>query len=522
METKKRKPEKINSTNNPPINPFIEVWSIAWPTILTMVSFTVMQFVDKLMVSKVGPLEVAAQGNAGTWSFAMIATVMGVVTVVNTYVSQNLGAGKPEVGPKYPWAAMWISLSLWVVLLVPWAILLPWTFEFIHQNDQLANATQLISLESSYATITILGSIFLLIGRGFTQYFFGMHMPKVITISTLIANIVNIVANYIFIFGEDGLQGFLPGIPGTPAMGLTGAAYGTVVGMFVEMLIPLAVFLSPKFNNAYQTRKPWWPRMSTCKDLIRLGWPGAIQWGNEIICWAIFMTVFVGHFGTDDMTAGWIALGYLNLSFMPALGLNVAVNSIVGKYIGAGKPDIAASRARVGVFIAMIYMTTCAVIFVIFREDMVAWFVSSSDIDPQRRDAIIALGSKFLILVALFQTVDAFGIVYSGALRGAGDTVWPGIVTAIYSWVFIVGGGWVAVTFFPQLGSLGPWIAAAVYVVLIGLTMVYRFEQGKWRSIDLLKNSDRIEAARSAPITIGPPAMEADGAIADLGDHTIE
>jgi len=347
-------------------------------------------------------------------------------------------------------------------------------------------------------------------------------MPKVITISTLIANIVNIVANYIFIFGEDGLQGFLPGIPGTPAMGLTGAAYGTVVGMFVEMLVPLCVFLSPKFNNAYQTRKPWWPRMSTCKELFRLGWPGAIQWGNEIICWAIFMTVFVGHFGTDDMTAGWIALGYLNLSFMPAIGLNVAVNSIVGKYIGAGKPDIAASRARVGVFIAMIYMTTCAVIFVIFREDMVAWFVSSSDIDPQRRDAIIALGSKFLILVALFQTVDAFGIVYSGALRGAGDTVWPGIVTAIYSWVFIVGGGWVAVTFFPQLGSLGPWIAAALYVVLIGLTMVFRFEQGKWRSIDLLKNSDRIEAARSAPITIGPPVSEADGAIADLGDHTIE
>ena len=81
METKKRKPEKISSTNNPPINPFIEVWSIAWPTILTMVSFTVMQFVDKLMVSKVGPLEVAAQGNAGTWSFAMIAAVQNLKSV---------------------------------------------------------------------------------------------------------------------------------------------------------------------------------------------------------------------------------------------------------------------------------------------------------------------------------------------------------------------------------------------------------------------------------------------------------
>ena len=518
MEADQNK-QKIELSHNQLTNPFIEVWSIAWPTILTMVSFTFMQFVDKLMVSKVGPLEVAAQGNAGAWSFAMIATVMGVVTVVNTYVSQYLGSGKPEIGPKYPWAAMWMSLILWIVLLIPWAIILPLVFQSIHTGDHITDAAELISLESNYATITILGSVFLLVGRGFTQYFFGMHMPKVITVSTIVANIINVVSNYILIFGEEGIPGFIPGIPGTPALGLAGAAYGTVVGMFFEMLIPLAVFLSAKFNNAYQTRRPWRPCIKTCKQLFKLGWPGAIQWGNEIVCWAIFMTVFVGRFGTDDMTAGWIALGYLNLSFMPALGLNVAVNSIVGKYIGAGKPDVAVARARVGVFIAMVYMTICAAVFVIFRAEMIEWFLSGVDINPERVASIVALGSKMLILVALFQTVDALGIVYSGALRGAGDTVWPGIVTAIYSWVFIVGGSWVAVTYFPSLGSMGPWIAAATYVIFISITMVIRFEKGKWREIDLLKDPNRLEAARSAPITIGPPAAEADAAIADLGDH---
>ncbi|HJN71406.1 MAG TPA: MATE family efflux transporter, partial [Phycisphaerales bacterium] len=229
MEADQNK-QKIELSHNQPTNPFIEVWSIAWPTILTMVSFTFMQFVDKLMVSKVGPLEVAAQGNAGAWSFAMIATVMGVVTVVNTYVSQYLGSGKPEIGPKYPWAAMWMSLVLWIVLLIPWAIILPLVFQSIHTGDHITDAAELISLESNYATITILGSVFLLVGRGFTQYFFGMHMPKVITVSTIVANIINVVSNYILIFGEEGIPGFIPGIPGTPALGLAGAAYGTVVG----------------------------------------------------------------------------------------------------------------------------------------------------------------------------------------------------------------------------------------------------------------------------------------------------
>lgn len=506
-----REPNVNNSTFQDAI---MEVWSLAWPTVLTMTSFTIMQFFDKLMVSQVGPREVAAQGNAGTWAFAVIATVMGVVTVVNTFVSQHLGAGSPKEGPKYAWSAGWMAAFFWVVIILPWAFFIPTVFQYIHPEN-----SELVSLESEYAIYTLVGSLFLLIGRGFTQYFFGMHRPKIITISTLIANIVNVVANYILIFGEAGIPSILPGIPGTPALGLKGAAIATVIGMFMEMIIPFLIFIGPSFHAKYGTRIPWKPSMKTVRDLFRIGWPGAIQWGNEIVCWALFMTVFVGSYGMNDMAAGWIALGYLHLSFMPAIGINVAVNSIVGKYIGAGDPDTAVSRARVGVSMAAVYMTICAAIFIIFRYQFIELFVSS-DIPLEEQQSIINIGAKMLVLVALFQTVDALGIVYTGALRGAGDTVWPGVVTAIYSWVLIVGGGWVAVTYFPDLGSIGPWIAASTYVILIGLTMAYRFEKGGWKSIDLLKNDEKREAGRASPLTIGPPSTGADAAIADLIDPT--
>jgi MATE family multidrug resistance protein len=234
----------------------------------------------------------------------------------------------------------------------------------------------------------------------------------------------------------------------------------------------------------------------------------------------MFMTVFVGKYGTNAMAAGYISLGYLQLSFMPAVGINVAINSVVGKYIGAKQPDTAASRARVGVGIALVYMTACAVLFVVFRNELMEWFVNDSSYSATEREEIIRFGANMLILVALFQTVDALGIVYTGALRGAGDTVWPGIVTAVYSWVFIVGGGWVAVTYFPQIGPIGPWIAAAIYVILIGITMALRFERGGWRSITLIEGDEKTEAARAAPLTIGPPASEADAAIADFVDPT--
>jgi MATE family multidrug resistance protein len=166
----------------------------------------------------------------------------------------------------------------------------------------------------------------------------------------------------------------------------------------------------------------------------------------------------------------------------------------------------------------MVYMSVCAAIFIIFRTQLIEFFIAGSNISAAERDSIIRIGANLLILVALFQTVDAIGIVYTGALRGAGDTVWPGVLTAIYSWVFIVGGGWVAITWFPETESIGPWIAAAIYIILYGVTMLVRFERGRWRSIQILENDERLEAGRAAPVTAGPPASGPDGAISDLVD----
>ena len=84
-----------------------EVWTQAWPTVVTMTSYTVMQFVDSLMVAQVGPLEVAAQGNGGIWSFTPIAFVFGLLTVINTFAAQNLGAGRVDRVARYGWAGIW-------------------------------------------------------------------------------------------------------------------------------------------------------------------------------------------------------------------------------------------------------------------------------------------------------------------------------------------------------------------------------------------------------------------------------
>jgi len=493
-----------------PVSPLREVWAIAWPTVLTMTSYTVMQWFDKLMVGQVSPTALAAQSNGGLWSFTMLSFALGVLTVVNTYVSQNLGAGTPREGSKYAWASIWLGIIVWLVMMVPIGFALPTLF-----THMPGHSPELVRLEVAYAQIMMFTSVFVLLGRGINQYFFGMHLPLIITLAAIVGNVVDLILNWILIFGDKGIPAWgIPGVPGMPALGLHGAAYSTAIGMVIELAIPMAIFLGPKMAAKYGTREEWRPRWKAMRDLLKIGWPAGMQWGNELVCWAIFMTLLVGQFGSDHMAASAIAMGYMHLSFMPAVGLSTATTSLVGKYIGAGKPDIANARALLCVKVAMVYMTICGALFVIFSRPLISMFISA-DVPPDEASRIIDVGIKVLICCAFFQTADSLGMVFSGALRGAGDTVWPGVITVVYAWVFIVAGGWAMTALFPGLESMGPWIASSFYIILFGVTMWLRFRSGRWRSIKLVDGA-KASAAESAPMLGTPPDSRADTCIDDM------
>lgn len=493
-----------------------EVCALAWPTVLTMTSYTIMHFVDRLMVGRVGPLEVAAQGNGGIWAFTPISILLGVVTMINTFVSQNLGAGTPERGARFAWNGLWLSVIFWLVVLIPMAFGIEGLFARMYDPARIDRLDEMLPMQTSYAQILLWGAVITLGARAISQFFYGLHRPMVVTWSTIAGNIVNVLANFVLIFGERGLPELgLPGIPGTPALGVTGAAIGTVIGTSVEFVLPMIVFLGPKLSRELRTRADWRPDFAAMRSLLRLGWPNAAQYGNELICWSIFMTVLVGMFGTNHLAAGWIALAFMHLSFMPAIGFSVAATSLVGRYIGAGRPDLAAQRARIAVGVAVVYMTTCAILFVVFRHALVGLFISA-DTDPAMAAEVARIGAMLLICAAVFQTFDAFGLVYSGALRGAGDTVFPGMLVMVLSWLLIVGGGWLAIALAPGLESLGPWIAAAIYISVTGVALAVRFESGRWKRIRLIPVPGAAAAVTTTAVEPGAPVPALVGA-ADAG-----
>lgn len=521
-------------------HPLGEVWAIAWPTVLTMTSYSLMQFIDKLMVSQLGTLEVAAQGNGGIWAFTPIAFALGLLTVVNTFVSQSLGAGHPKDASRYGWASIWLSGGIWAFLLLPCTFLLEYLMPLVHAAQlekvqtwlsqtsgtdfllakaELDRLETLIRLETQYGQVLLAGSILLLISRALHHFFFGLQRPKVATVSAICGNLTNIIVNYVLIFGHLGIPAWgFPGIVGTPSLGLLGAAIGTIAGTLVEAAIPAVLFLGPSMNRELESRRQWRPQTKPILDLLKIGFPAGIPVSNEMACWSIFMTRLTGIFGTAHQVAGWISLTYIHLSFMPALGLSVAMTSLVGKHLGAGQPNAAAYRVRLGVRVGLIYMTLCGIVFYFFRYELVGVFIAGIDIDGQDATQILEIGAKIMICAAIFQTFDAFGLLYSGALRGAGDTLWPGIITVLYSWIFIIGGGWAMVLYFPELESIGPWVAAGVYLIFLGATMALRFKSGRWRSMKILETPAQ-DAARIAPLSPAPPMSDPGAAVADIAEE---
>ncbi|MCJ7545176.1 MAG: MATE family efflux transporter, partial [Phycisphaerae bacterium] len=436
-----------------------------------------------LMVSFVGPAPFSAQFMGGMFAFVPESFAVGILMVVNTYVSQNLGAGRLRQTGLYTWAGMAIAMAF-ACLIAPLALVASPLFGLF------GHAPDVTALEAMYFRYMVLSVLVTLPTRVLEQFFFGIHRPRIVLVASVLANGFNVLANYVLIFGKCGF----------PAMGLEGAAIGSVVSWSLQFALLMAVFLARPLRSKYATALSRAVRLRHCLDLIRVGWPAGVQLCNDITSWTLFQAALIGPMGTEHMAASTAAMRYMGISFMPAVGIGVAATAIIGRWIGQGRPDLARRRAHAAVLAAMVYMGVCGVLFTVFRHDLVRFFVHVDPEQSSQAAAIMDIGTKILVCAAVFQLFDAVGIVYVGALRGAGDTRWPMAVTIVLSWGVVLGGGAAAVRLLPQLGSLGPWIAASLYVVVLGAVMAWRFEGGAWRKIDLL---GRLGAPGAAPL---PPA----------------
>jgi len=436
---------------------------LAAPMVVTTISFTVMQFVDRFMVSRLGTDALAAILPAGFVSFLPGGFAIGAITSLNTFVSQSLGRGDRRDCSNYFWQAIYMGCVYFLAVVVIMWPTAPWIFK------AMGHPSSVVAMEVIYLRIMLYAHILAVINWSSGQFFMGIHRPIITMCASLCGQVVNVAANYVLIFGKLGF----------PVMGIAGAGWGTFIGIGVGAGVNMCMYLSSNINAAFESRRTLNIDFGKMYDLLKVGLPAGFGLMVNVAFWGVILFGLVGKFGTEALAATSAVLSYTSLSVMPVVGMSTALTASVGKTIGQGRKDIALKQTRVCLKVALLYMGLVGICFFVFRDALMAFW--SSD------DKVIEAGAEILICAAIYQTFHAARTIYSGSLRGAGDTVWLAIISAVGAVLILGLGGWIIAKFFPSFGALGPWSAATVSIIAVGLANRWRFKSKKWMKIDLFK-----------------------------------
>jgi MATE family multidrug resistance protein len=441
-----------------------EVLRMTGPIVLGSLSFTIMHFVDGIMVAHTGEAALAAVGTAGLWSATFSALLGGIVGIVSTFVSQSVGRNETHNCARYTWQGLHLSILFGILALGLWP-LAPYLFGIMKHDPEV------MEIEIVYYKIRLLGYGFIFWGQALTGFFQGVGRPVIPMYAAFVGNVLNIVLDYALIFGHWGF----------PAMGAEGAAIATVIGLFVQGVVMHLFFAAAPFRSAYATCAAWaidWPKI---KEILRIGIPSGLHWFMDLVIWGIFTSFIVGKFGKTPLAAHNAAINCMHLSFMVALGLSHGVAPIVGQWIGRGDYRRAKARTYTALKLGMAYMVFVGIGFALFGR----WIMA--DVYNNDSAEFIHIGYALLLLAAAFQAFDAVNIVVGGGLRGAGDTRWLAYLTVGGGYFVFLPAAWF-IAFPLEGGVIGAWIGATIYIIGLSGLIFARFHGEKWRDINIFSN----------------------------------
>lgn len=447
-------------------SPLGELLRLAAPMIGVTLSRMLMGFIDFAMVSQLGTSAQAAISPVTLLLFTVACAFMGAAQAAQTFVSQAVGRGEPQRAGAYAWQTQYLALFA-ALATAPLAITTPLWFPWVAALGK--HAPDVAAMEIDYLTIGLWSIGLMTASAGLESFYNGIRRPGVCLTAVIASLVTNAVGNYMLIFGKLG----------APEMGMRGAALATVLAWGVRLAILLLPLASRAVDQLYHTRRSVWFDVARFSELMRMGAPIALQWLVDIGAWIVFLVLLMPQYGTVALAASNLAIQFMHLSFMPALGIGMAVSTQVGNAIGAARSDVAQMRVRVALGIVMGYMGVMGLVFLLLGRPLAASLCFESD--EALRTEVVRTAAQMLLWCALFQISDGVCIVYSFAFRGAGDTRVPALLFAACCWGIFVGGGLLIVRFLPSLGTDGLWAVCSLYIIVLGALLWLRYRSGAWR-----------------------------------------
>jgi MATE family multidrug resistance protein len=319
----------------------------------------------------------------------------------------------------------------------------------------------------------MLGAFPVILMATLSAFFAGRGQTQAVLRVNVLATVVNVVLDYLLIFGNGGF----------PELGVTGAALGTILSQVVGAAVYAAIILKPEYRKTYRTLAGGRPEPALVLRLVRFGMPTGLQYSLEVGAFAIFM-VIVGRIGTLELAASGIAFNLNMIVFMPMVGLSIAVSSLVGRYLGAERPDVAQRAVRSALAMSFVYMGACGLLYVLGAPLLLAPYGVGAALSTWPRIAEVA--TVLLRFVAVYSIFDMLNLIHAAGLRGAGDTVYPMLLTLVLAFVAMLLPAGVGCLLLGR-GVYFAWCLATLYVFLLGILMRRRFRAGHWKSLRVIE-----------------------------------
>ncbi len=444
-----------------------EVIRVALPLILSTASMTMMLFVDRMFLSWYGEDSVAAATPGGITYFTICSIFLGTAQYVNAIVAQHHGSGDKPACARAVWQGVFFSVAAAPLILacIPIGkIIFTWS----------GHGVAVSTLEKEYFSILMVGGVVLPFNAALSSFFSGRGRTAVVMWGNLAGNGANLVLAYALIFGKLGF----------PEMGIRGAGLATAITGAIPALYWAVLFLSPRYQAQYRTRKEfrWDPRLFSM--LLRYGAPSGVQFFLDVASFTMFI-LLVGRLGEADLAAANIALSIEMLAFLPMVGMSIAASTLVGEYIGRDRPEIAQKSTYSALKLALAYTAIPAVLYLFVPGSLLEMFRPAAHIS-RGFDTILAKGIVLVRLIAIYSMFDTIFIVFSGALKGAGDTRFAMWAQILMAWIFFIPPVYLIIDYF-HAGLFAAWSWVLVYVVALGVIFWLRFRSGYWKTIRMVE-----------------------------------
>lgn len=444
-----------------------DIIRIAWPSFIELLLTQLASMVDLMMVGsmggkahpEIGTQALAAVGLTTQPKFLLMTAFIAMNTGVTALIARNKGTNDSKQANLVVRQGLLFTFCATIILSILGFLFARPMVIFMGSTEEIVTkwATQ-------YLQIQMAGFLSFALTSTITASLRAVGDSKTCMIYNLIANIVNVIFNWLLIYGNLGF----------PELGVAGASLATVLGQVIAFIMAFAVIICGNGFLKLEFKLGFKPNKIVLGNMLNIGFPAMIE---QLLMRAgmIIFAKTVATLGTTAYATHQVCMNIQALSFMTGQAFAVSATTLMGQSLGKRRTDMAQAYCSRTRKVGLVFSLLLALTFVFFGGQIVGLYNSDSE--------IIRIGGQIMLFVAFLQPFQSSQFIIAGGLRGAGDTR----ATAIFTFITVLlVRPFVAILLVKLgLGLYGAWAAMALDQIIRSGLVLYRYNSGKWKLIKL-------------------------------------